>query len=78
MVLLGIGIVRIADTGDILTRYEDGMPWVIAGVAGVVIALSAGVQLRRTLSQIRRRIDQRVSKQRFHWESIVTHSRQLL
>ena len=46
--LLGIGVVTVADMGYILTNYQDEIIWAIAGVAGGMIALAAGIQFVRT------------------------------
>lgn len=43
-----LGVVSIADMGCILTNYQDDMIWAIAGVAGGIIALAAGIQFVRT------------------------------
>lgn len=46
--LLGVGVITVADIGYILTDYQDELIWAIAGVAGGIIALAAGIQFVRT------------------------------
>jgi len=46
--LLGVGVVTVADMGYILSNYQDEVVWAIAGVAGGLVALAAGIQFVRT------------------------------
>ncbi|WP_135304418.1 hypothetical protein [Haloarcula amylovorans] len=42
---LGIGIVVLADTGYMLSGYQDGPIFAAAGIAGGIVALVAGLRL---------------------------------
>jgi hypothetical protein len=46
--LLGVGVVTVADMGYILSNYQDEVVWAIAGFAGGLVALAAGIQFVRT------------------------------
>lgn len=45
--LLGVGVVTVANTGYILSNYQDELIFAIAGAAGCIVALAAIIQLLR-------------------------------
>lgn len=47
--LLGVGVVTLADIGYITTRYQDGLLFALAGVAGGTVALVAGLKVLGSL-----------------------------
>ncbi|MFC7026611.1 hypothetical protein ACFQJ5_01755 [Halomicroarcula sp. GCM10025324] len=42
---LGIGLVAVADIGNVVTNYQDNLLFAVTGVAGGVVALTAAVTL---------------------------------
>lgn len=45
VVLLGVGLVVLANTGYVLTGYTDGPIFAAAGITGGVVVLAAGAAL---------------------------------
>jgi hypothetical protein len=43
--LLGVGVVTLADAGYVVSGYQDGLVFAVAGVSGGFVALVAGVKL---------------------------------
>ncbi|MFC6864080.1 hypothetical protein ACFQGE_11500 [Halomicroarcula sp. GCM10025817] len=42
---LGVGLVALANIGNVVTGYQDGLLFALTGVAGGVVALAAAVTL---------------------------------
>ncbi|QIO25083.1 hypothetical protein [Haloarcula sp. JP-L23] len=52
VVLLGVGLMVLADTGYILSGYVDGAIFGAAGVIGGVVALGSGLKLLGSLANL--------------------------
>lgn len=47
--LLGVGVVTLADAGYMMSGYQDGPVFAVAGVIGGFVALIAGLRILGTL-----------------------------